>query len=355
MQPNAQTAAPADPRMSPSERDKVAFLSLPHNYAERPKRVCIIETHHAWVFLTDRHAWKMKKPFRHGRYDCSSLAARRHLCIEEYRLNLPLAPQTYLEVLPLVIDEAGELHIDGDGRPVEWLVKMHRLPETRMLDNAARAKLVGRHDIERLMRKLLDFYTSARPCEADSQSYVLRLRRELAETVTELHNPDFGFSAIQVDALADSLNSYMENEQELLESRQQNQLVREVHGDLRPEHVCILEGGDIEILDRLEFDQDLRCLDCVEELAYFGLECRVIGERWIETACRELYQARHHDGAPRHLWQFYAARRAMVRAMLSAWHTLDGDDRHRWLRRGRNYLSLAEDYLDPDDATMSRS
>ena len=355
MQPTAQTATPADPRLSPSERDKVAFLSSPHNHPERPQNVGVIETHHAWVFLTDRHAWKMKKPFRHGRYDCSSLAARRHLCNEEYRLNLPLAPLTYLGVLPLVVDDACELHIDGDGRPVEWLVKMQRLPEDRMLDNAAPARRIGHDDIEQLMGKLLNFYTSARPCQADPHSYVSRLRRELAETVRELYNPDFGFSSPQVDALADYLGSYIEDQQELLESRQHNQLVREVHGDLRPEHVCILDGGDIEILDRLEFDPDLRCLDCVEELAYFGLECRAIGERWIETACREFYQARHHDDAPLHLWQFYAARRAMIRAMLSAWHTLDGDNRHRWLRRGRTYLSLAEDCLDGDDAVISRS
>ena len=355
MQPSAHTATPADPRLSPSERDKVAFLSSPQNYPERTQSVSVIETHHAWVFLTDRHAWKMKKPFRHGRYDCSSLAARRHLCSEEYRLNLPLAPLTYLGVLPLVVGETGELRIDGDGRPVEWLVKMHRLPEDRMLDNAAPAKLVGREDIERLMSKLLDFYTSARPCTVAPPNYVSRLRKELEETVTELHKPEFGFSAPQVDALADKLDSYIDSEQTLLECRQQNALVREIHGDLRPEHVCMLEGGEVEILDRLEFDPDLRCLDCVEELAYFGLECRVLGERWIETACREFYQARHHDDAPLHLWQFYAARRAMVRAMLSAWHTLDGDDRHRWLRRGRNYLSLAEDYLDPDEAAKSRN
>jgi aminoglycoside phosphotransferase family enzyme len=297
----------------------------------------------------------MKKPFRHGRYDCSSLSARRHLCNEEYRLNLPLAPLTYLGVLPLVVDETGQLHIDGDGRPVEWLVKMHRLPEERMLDNAAPANRVGQDDIEQLMDKLLDFYTSARPCKAEPGDYVSRLRKELAETATELHKPEFGFSAPQVEALAHTLQAYIENQQALLENRQRNALVREIHGDLRPEHICLLDSGDIEILDRLEFDPELRCLDCVEELAYFGLECRVLGERWIETACRDAYEARHHDAAPPHLWQFYAARRAMVRAMLSAWHTLDGDNRHRWLRRGRNYLSLAEDYLDPDDAAMSRS
>ncbi len=346
MQPPAHTATPVDDYLPPSECDKVAFLSSPDSYPEPPESVSVIETHHAWVFLTDRHAYKMKKPFRRGRLEYSTLASRRYLCNEEYRLNLPLAPFTYLGVLPLVADEKGELHIDGDGRPVEWLVKMHRLPEERMLDNAAAAGRVRRDDIERLTEKMLDFYISARPCQVGPDAYVTRLRDEVAATDSELRNPDFGFPPPLLDDLVARLTAYIDAEQKLLESRQQNKLVREVHGDLRPEHVCILSEGDVEILDRLEFDPDLRCLDCVEELAFFGLECRVIGQAWIEDVCIECYQNRGHDNAPSHLWKFYAARRAVVRAMLSAWHTLDGDDRHRWLHRGHNYLALAEDYLD---------
>jgi aminoglycoside phosphotransferase family enzyme len=344
MQPSAHTATSADQRLSPSQRDKIAFLSLPDSYPEPTTSVSVIETHHAWVFLTDRHAWKMKKPFRHGRVEYSSLAARRHLCSEEYRLNLPLAPLTYLGVLALRIDEDGGLHIDGDGRPVEWLVKMHRLPEQHMLDVAAPANRVRREDIERLMQKLLDFQAAAPPCRPGPVGYVSRLREEVAATVREIRKPAFGFPAPQVEAVAGRLHAYIESEQELLDSREQNGCVRELHGDLRPEHVCLLPGGDVEILDRLEFDPALRCLDCVEELAYFGMECRVIGQPWIETVCRQCCRARRDD-APAHLWQFYAARRASVRAMLSAWHTLDGDDREQWLRRGRNYLLLADDYL----------
>lgn len=346
MQPSAHTATPADQCLSPNERDKVEFLSLPDNYPEPTESVSVIETHHAWVFLTDAHAYKMKKPFRHRCIEYSSLASRRHLCNEEYRLNLPLAPFTYLGVLPLVVDENGELHIDGDGRPVEWLVKMHRLPEEWMLDKAAAADLVKRDHVEHFMERMLDFYTSARPCHVGPDAYVTRLQSEVAVTDRELRNPAFNFSPTQLDNILDRLTAYIDAEQDLLESRQQNKLVREVHGDLRPEHVCILFEGDIEILDRLEFDPELRCLDCVEELAFFGLECRVIGQAWIEDVCIGCYQNKVHDNAPPHLWEFYAARRSVVRAMLSAWHTLEGDNRHRWLRRGRNYLALAEDYLD---------
>lgn len=43
-----------------SLQEKVNFLKQPENYPSRPDAVETVETHMAWVFLTDRHAWKLK-------------------------------------------------------------------------------------------------------------------------------------------------------------------------------------------------------------------------------------------------------------------------------------------------------
>jgi hypothetical protein len=42
-------------------RTIVAFLCQPQHYPERPRRIEVIETHFAWVFLTDSYAYKLKK------------------------------------------------------------------------------------------------------------------------------------------------------------------------------------------------------------------------------------------------------------------------------------------------------
>jgi len=345
MKPSTPRATSTDGRLSPSASDKTGFLGSPHSYPEPTRAVTVIETHHAWVFLTDTHAYKMKKAFRHGRFRYSSVESRRRLCEEEYRLNLPLAARTYLGVVPLVVDEDGRLCLDGHGRAVEWLVKMRRLPAERMLDKAAEAGVAGHGDIERLMQKLADFHRSVAACRAGSGGYVARLRKEIRATERELLRPDFAFSREQVQHVIEGLRALVDAGRDRLEDRQDRGLVREVHGDLRPEHVCLLAGGGIEIIDRLEFDPDLRCLDPVEELAFFGLECRMIGQQWIEADCMAWYDRHHADELPPWLWHFYAARRAAVRAMLSAWHTLDGDHREPWLDRGRRYLAVAGDYL----------
>src|SRR5690606_9530144 len=61
------------PQSAVSFADKVRFLRQPESYPERPGAVEAIESHMSWVFLTERHAYKMKKPVRRPYLDYSTL------------------------------------------------------------------------------------------------------------------------------------------------------------------------------------------------------------------------------------------------------------------------------------------
>ncbi len=128
----------------PSLADKVAHLRRPESYPGRPQRVEAIETHMSWVFLTDRHAYKLKKPIRYDRLDFSTPERRRFYCQEEVRLNRRLAASVYLGTPALTRDARGALTLGGTGRPVEWLVHMRRLPEHLTLEHLlSRRPVVG--------------------------------------------------------------------------------------------------------------------------------------------------------------------------------------------------------------------
>jgi len=81
----------------PADRTLVTALQQ-HLQAEAGLAVSLIETHISWVLLTDRLAYKLKKPVGLPFVDFRTLAARKHFCEEELRLNRRLAPEIYIDV-----------------------------------------------------------------------------------------------------------------------------------------------------------------------------------------------------------------------------------------------------------------
>jgi uncharacterized protein len=146
----------------PSLRDKVAFLSSPDAHSPRPDAVEAIETHMSWVFLTDRYAYKLKKPIRYDVLDFSSLALRRRSCMREIRLNRRLARDVYLDVVPLTLEPGDELRLGGSGSPADWLVKMRRLPAERTLDRLISRGTTGREEVEPAAALLAAFLCAGR-------------------------------------------------------------------------------------------------------------------------------------------------------------------------------------------------
>ena len=61
----------------------------------------LIETHISWVFLTERFAYKLKKPVVFDFLDFRTPELRRAACSDELRLNRRLAEDVYLAVLPI--------------------------------------------------------------------------------------------------------------------------------------------------------------------------------------------------------------------------------------------------------------
>src|SRR5438552_15990929 len=106
----------------------IATLSDPAVYPQPVERVEIRHTHISVVFLAGDSVYKVKKPVNLGFLDFSTLTKRRHFCDEEVRLNRRLAATVYDGVVP-VTRAAHGLRLEGDGEPVEWAVKMTRLPE----------------------------------------------------------------------------------------------------------------------------------------------------------------------------------------------------------------------------------
>lgn len=324
--------------------DKVAFLKRPESYAECPGAVEALETHLAWVFLTDNFAYKLKKPVRYPYVDFRTLAARRRDAEEEVRLNRRLARGVYLGVVALSIDPAGRLALEGEGVPVEWLVKMRRLPRERMLDFTIASRTVDESALDGVVALLATFYGTAKRVVLAPGAFRRRFEQEIEANARATADPRYGLPSAVITATAAAQRRFLLRRGELLEARAAAGRIVEGHGDLRPEHICL--GPPPAIIDCVEFNRDFRLLDPADELAYLGMECERLGAEALGPKLLARYGILTGDQPPAALVGFYKSFRALLRAKLAAWHL---DDRtvpypSQWFNRAQAYLALAERY-----------
>jgi aminoglycoside phosphotransferase family enzyme len=323
---------------------KVRALRDVATYPEAPRAVEARETHMSWVFLTDDHAYKLKKPVRYDFLDFSTLEKRRVDCEEEVRLNRRLAPEVYLGTVALTIDENGVIRLGGDGNPIEWLVKMRRLPEMHMLDRRIRRGNIASAEMRRVALRLADFYRHCAPIRIDAPGYCRRFADAIELNRRELSRPEFDLPAAIVANAYAAQFTFLARERALLEARVAAGRIVEGHGDLRPEHICL--APEPVVIDCLEFSYELRTVDPADELAFLAMECAYLGAPGPGELLASTCLAAIGDAPPPALVAFYKLFRATMRARLAIWHVheLVRDDWPKWQQSARAYLALADEY-----------
>lgn len=322
-------------------RNKVQFLSDPRSYPDNADRVEVLQTHYSWVFLTQRHAYKLKKPVRGEGFDFRRVEARRRNAVTELRLNRRLAPAVYLGIVALTRQPSGELRLGGDGEPVDWLVKMRRLEADRMLDRRIAHGDWRYAQLEALAHRLAQFFARGRSPEPRPSTYVAQLRSELRRAAAahgQVGEPRLAGSA---KSIVRRLEAFIVRRQPLLRRRVAEGRLIDGHGDLRPEHVYL--HGELQIIDCLEFSADLRRLDPVSEIAFLACECDRFGASPVDSRLRHRYIRRSGDHPPRALFRFYRAFNALIRSRLAIEHIADpgGRTRAQWIDRATAYLAVA--------------
>lgn len=333
-----------------SLEEKVRFLKSPAASGYYAAQITAEETHMSWVFLAGERVYKLKKPVRYSFLDLRSIEARENDCRKEVRLNRRLAEEIYLGVAPLIRRDDGRVSIDGQGRPVDWLVVIRRLPRDRMLDSAILARAVSHAEIVSVADRLLAFYKRAQPADLAPAAYVAHFIEEHAQNKTVLTVPAFALDKGRTGLILDFVEDMLQNRSDVLKERVETGRVVEGHGDLRPEHVCL--GQPPGIIDCLEFNRRLRLVDPVDELTYLGLECSRLGADWVEPVLLSVYVKSSGDDTPSpELVSFYRTYRACLRARLSLVHILEHDQRKpkKWLPLAKQYLDIAASAsLSPD-------
>ncbi len=134
-------------------------LLIPSAFPHATSALSLRETHISWVLLTGPFAYKVKKPVKAGFIDATTLERRRLYCEEELRLNGRLAPEIYLDVVPITRTN-GQLAVGGPGNAIEYAVRMRQFPPQDELPALLSAHAVGVDDIAALGALLGGFHLS---------------------------------------------------------------------------------------------------------------------------------------------------------------------------------------------------
>jgi aminoglycoside phosphotransferase family enzyme/predicted kinase len=332
---------PKASRLTASTPDFVHDLLRPEAYPWRPPQIELIETHVSWVFLAGDFVVKVKRPVAFPFVDHRTLARRRQSCLDEVRLNRRLTDGVYLDVVPIVRTDEG-CRVGAEGTPIEWATLMRRLPAAGMLDVLLERGEAPADLAARLAARLIPFHRKAAAiCDGDTDAVGAMTARIVKENLDELE-PFAGapLGEAQFALVATAMHRFIAGEAALLRARAAGGWVREGHGDLIAEHICLEPDGAVQVFDCVEFNRELRCADVASDIAYLFMDLRRLGVPDIAAGLLASYRT---AGVvlPDQLLRLYGAHRALVRTKIACLE-LEGGQSREAIHRGL----AAADYLD---------
>jgi len=244
-------------------------------------------------------------------------------------------------VIPLTESQGG-LAIGGAGRPVDWLVMMRRLDERFTLERMIEEGRLGIRDVNRLSETLAWFYRAATPVFLPPAVLLANCWQNLAFNYRVLADPRFALPRGLISRVDRAQRRFLQRRGQLIADRLRGRRIVDGHGDLRPEHIWL--DDRVRIIDCLEFNDRLRVVDPLDEIAYLSLECERLGAPWVGRCLQGRMKRRLRDGPVDELFTFYHCQRASLRARLAIAHLLEEHPRtpEKWPVLTMTYLRLAE-------------
>lgn len=321
----------------------VRALLRPSAYPHPVDRVRLLQTHISYVFLAGDYAYKVKKPVNFGFLDFSTLGKRRYYCRQEVILNRRLCPDTYLGV-SRITQEGGRFAVDGQGRVVEYAVRMRRLPAEGMMDRLLESGALTADMVRRLADRLAQFHRQAEtgPRIAAYGDWAIRFAwREnfqqwapfIGDTIT----------AEEDRALQAFVAAFFARRADLLRRRVEELRIRDCHGDLRSDAVCFTDG--LCVFDCIEFNRRFRYTDVAGDVGFLAMDLDYRGRPDLAQAFLERYVQASGDADLPQVIDFYRCYRAAVRGKVEGFRAVQPEvsprERAAARRAARRYFRLA--------------
>jgi hypothetical protein len=306
----------------------------------------LIETHISWVILSPEFAFKIKKPIKVEFLDYSTLKQRAFFCKKEYSLNKRLAPEVYLGVLPIGI-ENGNYRI-GAEPAVDYAVHMKRIDSSLQMDLLLDQNPFPTERLLDLAEILVRFHQKVRINEPIhyAPSSVWNDYEDLFTWEPAMHE-------VLGEAMAKSLREKSAELARHIPDLDERFLKRalagfwvEGHGDLHSRNIFLSDPPIA--FDCIEFSKHFRQMDVLSELAFLVMDLELRKRQDLGTLFMETYR-QHWEVMPEAsdawLFTFFKAYRANVRLKIIL---IEWEQKHRPALKvqAAAYAQLLEFYLD---------
>jgi len=283
-------------------------LACSATYSHPAPAIRRIETHISVIYLAGPYAYKIKKPVDFGVLDFRLLATRHAMCKAEVELNRRLAQRLYLGVVAIYFDGC-RYSLGGSGEIVDYAVQMLRFDDSKLFSVLLKDGHLELGHIERAAQRLAAFHCQAPVAAADSHFGAAELLHGQMNTVLQTMPDAYAACTSALIAWFELRHLRLRSH---FEARRRGGFIRECHGDLHLEN--IVADPEILMFDCIEFSEDLRWIDVINDLAFLVMYLLAHQRRAFAFRALNRWLEGTGDYAGLAALPLYVAYRALVRA-----------------------------------------
>ena len=311
------------------------------------------ETHISWVILTSKYAYKIKKPLHYSFLDFSTLEKRKYFCEREVELNRRLAAKMYLKTIPIFMNGDTISLNNEDGKIIDYAVLMNRMDSSKEMKYMLQRNEVSTGSIEKLAKQLAAFHESASIVKNKFDIHDFQQKYNDIKTVNSYiseHYKDI-YSNIIIDVIKKS-DEFLNTQRSYFQYRSTHGFIRDIHGDLHSGNIFLYE--EPVIFDCIEFNDDFRQIDVLDEIAFFCMDMEANNRNDLSKLFYEnylVYSKMNETQESRMLFNYYKSYRANVRAKINTLNAMQSSDEELDLKKREDierYFKLLKSYLEND-------
>jgi len=259
-----------------SQSELVELLKNPSSYASNPKSIKLLETDSSYLFEGDEWLYKIKKEGN----EFPTLAVKEAYCHEECRLSQIFNPKWTSTVLTIFEQNGGVQIGSKEGEPVEYALKMEKLPDNWLLSVILENGTVSKKDMINIAARISDIHSSNPAKDKAAESGKAESFRALCDDMLFQMKRYFDASLTQpiLDMIRHPLEKFIDQNKRLFSKRHQKGRIVNGHGAFLPEHIFVSDKA-VNFISPQEVHRKLANLDVANDVSSLTVELTRMGKK----------------------------------------------------------------------------